>query len=261
MLLGRPSNYFAKGIFRTYRRVLDKMSGGDSVTHAKLNELKVNYRDKRDVFTEKDLVAKEPIAQFKDWFDLAVQKGISEPNAMCLATCTKEGYPSARYVLLKGYGKDGFRFFTNYKSRKGMELAVNPRAALVFYWEPLKRSVRIEGTVEKIPAADSDEYFASRWRDSQIGTSVSAQSSVIPSRETLSNLEEKMKLEYEGKEIPRPEFWGGYKVIPHTIEFWQGQTDRIHDRIRFRRPKGDEKPDDVMLHQGEDGWVFERLSP
>ncbi|XP_071445821.1 pyridoxine/pyridoxamine 5'-phosphate oxidase-like isoform X2 [Hetaerina americana] len=236
-------------------------SAGDTSNVGTLNALNSQYRLKSDVFTEKDLVAREPIAQFKEWFELAIQKGINEPNAMCLATATKDGIPSARYVLLKGYGKDGFRFFTNYKSRKGHELAANPKAALVFYWEPLKRSVRIEGTVEKLPVVDSDAYFASRWRDSQIGTSVSEQSSVIPSRSTLTALEEKMKVEYEGREIPRPEFWGGYILIPHAVEFWQGQTDRIHDRIKFRRPKTDEKPDGIMLHEGEDGWVFERLSP
>ncbi|KAG8234063.1 hypothetical protein J437_LFUL013559 [Ladona fulva] len=233
-----------------------------SVDNVDYKALRGTYRGKSDVFTEKDLVAKEPIGQFKSWFELACQtEGLKEPNAMCLATATRDAVPSARYVLLKGYGKDGFRFFTHYISRKGQELAENPRAALVFYWEPLKRSVRIEGAVEKVPISDSDAYFASRYRDSQIGTSVSKQSSVIPSREYLTNLEKKLTIECEGKDVPRPEFWGGYKVIPHTVEFWQGQTDRIHDRIRFRRPKENENPDGVLLHEGEDGWVYERLSP
>lgn len=260
MILSRNNFGISAGVI-LIRRIRYKKMSGESSYATDFKALRVNYREKSDTFTEKDLTAKEPIGQFQSWLDLAIKNGVKEPNAMCLATATKEGIPSARYVLLKGYGKDGFRFFTNYKSRKGQELDDNPNAALVFYWEPLKRSVRIQGKVEKLPTSDGDEYFASRDRANQIGTSVSEQSSVIPSREYLADLEKKLNAVYEGKEIPRPESWGGYKVIPETVEFWQGQTDRIHDRIRFRRPRDNEKADGIMLHDGEDGWVYERLSP
>nr|CAD7205836.1 unnamed protein product [Timema douglasi] len=148
-------------------------------------------------------------------------------------------------------------------SKVDQGLAENPRAALSFYWEALKRCVRVEGRVEKLPEEESDSYFHSRPLESQIGSSVSAQSTPIPSRDTLTQRELQLAAEYgDGKkELPRPSHWGGYVVIPESVEFWQGQTTRIHDRIRFRRPRSGEQPDGVMLHRGESGWVYERLSP
>lgn len=222
------------------------------------------YKGKNEAFVEEDLVAKEPIAQFKAWFDEACNTpGIIEANAMCIATATKEGKPSARMVLLKGYGKDGFRFFTNYGSRKGQELIENPQASLCFYWEPLMRSVRIEGNVERISEKESTDYFHSRPRSSQIGACLSPQSQVIEGRHVLTDKEKQLQEEYkdEEKSIPRPEIWGGFRVIPEVIEFWQGQTTRIHDRIRFRKSKADETIDKSLTHEGEEGWVYERLAP
>ncbi|XP_066942864.1 pyridoxine/pyridoxamine 5'-phosphate oxidase-like isoform X2 [Macrobrachium rosenbergii] len=222
------------------------------------------YKGKNEAFTEDDLVAKEPFAQFREWFDQACSTpGIIEANAMCLATSTKCGKPSARMVLLKGYGKDGFRFFTNYTSRKGEELAENPQASLCFYWEPLMRSVRVEGTVEKLSEKESDDYFHSRPRSSQIGACISPQSKVIEGRHILTEKEQDLLEEYsdDKKIIPKPETWGGFRVVPEVIEFWQGQTTRIHDRIRFRKPLPDEVLDEQLTKQGEDGWFYERLAP
>ncbi|KAG7174663.1 Pyridoxine-5'-phosphate oxidase-like [Homarus americanus] len=188
------------------------------------------YKGKNEAFTEDDLVAKEPIAQFASWFDEACHTpGIIEANAMCIATATKCGKPSARMVLLKGYGKDGFRFFTNYGSRKGKEL----------------------GRVEKLGEDVSKEYFHSRPRSSQIGACLSPQSQVICGRHVLTEKDEQLNEEYkdETKLIPKPECWGGFRVVPETIEFWQGQTTRIHDRICFRKPATDEVIDESLTKQ------------
>ncbi|XP_068633131.1 pyridoxine/pyridoxamine 5'-phosphate oxidase-like isoform X1 [Battus philenor] len=226
--------------------------------------MRIKYKDKKDTFLEKHLVSKEPFGQFKSWFeDACDKKEILEPNAMCLATVSKEGYPSARFVLCKGYGKDGYKFFTNYESRKAKEMAENPNVAATFYWEILNRSVRIEGQVEKLSEDESTIYFHSRPVPSQIAACASYQSTPIMSRDVLCEREGKLEAEYiiPGKEVPKPKYWGGYIIRPKSVEFWQGQKDRLHDRIKFRRPKEDEVPDGKILHQGEDGWVYERLSP
>ncbi|XP_063228366.1 pyridoxine/pyridoxamine 5'-phosphate oxidase isoform X2 [Bacillus rossius redtenbacheri] len=226
--------------------------------------MRKKYKDDLEVFTEDDLKLKEPIGQFRVWFEEACKRPeILEPNEVHLATATKDGAPSVRPVLLKGFGTDGFRFFSNYNSRKGRELAENPRAALSFYWPCLNRCVRVEGRVEKIPASESDEYFHSRPIGSQIGSAVSEQSKPIAGRQVLIEKEKAMLAEYGTKnEVPRPSWWGGYIVVPEAVEFWQGQTTRLHDRIRFRKPRaGEEVPDGRLLHQGDDGWVYERLSP
>ena len=169
---------------------------------------------------------------------------------MTLATVSADGRPSARIVLLKGYGADGFRFFTNYESRKGRELAANPFASLVFYWPVMNRSVRIEGRVEKLPADVSDSYFHSRPHGSQIGASVSHQSTVLSSRSDLEQRTQQLEAKYpQGTEVPRPENWGGFLLRPDAVEFWQGQSSRLHDRIKFHR------------ENLESEWVIERLSP
>jgi len=189
----------------------------------------------------------DPIRQFKDWFDAALRAGIKEANAMTLATSTRDGKPSARMVLLKGFDERGFVFFTNYESRKGLELAGNARAALVFYWEPLGRQVRVTGRVTKVTPAESDEYFETRPLGSRFSAAVSRQSKVIASREVLENALLKLKATYPEDGPPRPKNWGGYRVRPDEIEFWQQGEFRLHDRVRYRRRGA--------------RWVMDRLSP
>ncbi len=189
----------------------------------------------------------DPIRQFQRWFDEATSAGLIEPNAMTLATPARDGHPSARMVLLKGFDARGFVFYTNYESRKGGELEQNPQAALVFFWVELERQVRVEGRVERAAPEESDAYFASRPLGSQIGAWASAQSRVIAGREPLERRTAELEDEYAGREVPRPSQWGGYRVVPHVIEFWQGRPSRLHDRLRYRQKDG--------------GWIVERLSP
>jgi len=182
------------------------------------------------------------------WFAEATAAGAAQPEAMALATATPDGWPSARMVLLKGFDERGFVFHTNYQSRKGREMAENPRAAAVLYWVELHRQVRIEGCVETISAAESDAYFRTRARGSQLGALASNQSRVIESRALLERRARELAAGYEGRAIPRPAHWGGYRLRPETLEFWQGQPDRLHDRLRYsRRPDGT--------------WLLERLEP
>ncbi|MBI5917274.1 MAG: pyridoxamine 5'-phosphate oxidase [Bacteroidetes bacterium] len=188
-------------------------------------------------------------AQFHNWFQDALKAGAGEPNAMTLATSTPDGRPSARVVLLKDYGPDGFTFFTNYESRKGRELEANPNVALVFLWLDLQRQVRIEGQVEKLPRAASESYFQSRPRGSQIGAWASPQSSLLENREVLEAKVEAAEKKFQGVDrLPLPEFWGGYLVKPTLIEFWQGQSSRLHDRFQYTK-------------QADGGWLIERLAP
>ncbi|XP_077289027.1 pyridoxine/pyridoxamine 5'-phosphate oxidase-like [Arctopsyche grandis] len=229
-----------------------------------ISSLRIRYKDRSETFLEEHLVAKEPFAQFHSWFEQAKSNAkILEPNAMCLSTATKDGKPSGRFVLCKGYGKDGFKFFTNLESRKAGELKENPNAALTFYWEAMNRSIRIEGVVGTLSNEESETYFHARPVPSQIGASASHQSQPIQSRDVLCDREKILEEKYteKGITVPKPDFWGGYILKPHTVEFWQGQRDRLHDRIRFRLPAEGEVADGVLLHQGENGWVYERLSP
>jgi pyridoxamine 5'-phosphate oxidase len=171
----------------------------------------------------------------------------------------REGFPSNRYVLLKGFDQRGFTFYTNYSSRKADDMETNPNVAVAFYWLPLRRSIRIEGTVTKVSREETETYFHSRPRASQIGALASPQSQVIPSREHIDEIESEIKKKLgESEVVPLPD-WGGYLITPRAIEFWQGQTNRLHDRIRFR--KSDEAVDEKLVHQGENGWVYERLAP
>lgn len=200
----------------------------------------------RESLDEKD-VARDPITQFTRWFDEAVAARIPMVNAMTLATVSAAGRPSARIVLLKDVDQAGFVFYTNYESRKGKELAARPEAALLFYWIELEREVRIEGRVEKVPPEESDQYFSSRPLGSRYAAIVSPQSAAVPDRATLEARFAEAEKRH-GDNPPRPAFWGGYRLIPAAVEFWQGRPNRLHDRVLFRR-----RPDG--------GWKIERLAP
>ncbi len=190
----------------------------------------------------------DPIKQFAKWFEDAEAAHPKLPNAMTLATATSDGKPSARMVLLKGFDQDGFVFFTNYESQKGRELDENPNAALVFYWSGLDRQVRIEGRVRKTSQEESEAYFKTRPVESRLSAWASKQSSTVSHRQVLEDEMERLVLEYEDKEIPLPHYWGGFRLEPSLIEFWQNRPNRLHDRFRYRR-------------QPDGRWMIKRLSP
>jgi pyridoxamine 5'-phosphate oxidase len=190
---------------------------------------------------------RDPIVQFRRWFGEAEAAGVGEPNAMVLATATPDGSPSARVVLLKEVDDRGFVSFTDYRSRKGREMAANPRAALTFFWQPVERQVRIEGSVARIGRDESDRYFRSRPIGARLGAWTSIQSSVLPDRDTLEAAYRATATRFDGADVPVPPDWGGLRVVPESVEFWQGRASRLHDRLRY--------------HRSGDGWVVERLSP
>jgi pyridoxamine 5'-phosphate oxidase len=212
----------------------------------KIADLRTDYM--REALDEAE-VASAPFAQFERWFDEAVSAAVPEPNAMTLATVDGAGRPTARVVLLKGFDERGFVFFTNYASRKGAELAAHPDAALNFFWPELERQVRIEGTVAKVSDADSADYFASRPRLSQIGAWASPQSEPIADRRSLESRFAAAEQRFRD-EVPRPAHWGGYRLRPVMLEFWQGRPSRLHDRIRYRRSPAD-----------PGRWDIDRLAP
>lgn len=199
-------------------------------------------------FSEPDLHI-DPLIQFATWFEEALNAEVNEPNAMTLATASPDGKPSARIVLLKGISDQGFTFFTNYESRKGLEMQLNPNVALVFCWLELQRQVRIEGTISKVSPEESDEYFASRPLKSQLGAIASAQSTPLASREELERRFDSLTIQYENNQPARPLNWGGYLVTPTNIEFWQGRQSRLHDRFVYQR------------NQIDTSWNITRLSP
>jgi pyridoxamine 5'-phosphate oxidase len=209
----------------------------------------IPWQDKTAVseLLERDLDP-SPIRQFEKWFADAVAANVEAPEAMTLATAAPDGAPSARMVLLKGVDHRGFVFFTNYESQKGRELAANPRAALVFYWTPLHRQVRVTGSVAQVSRDESERYFHSRPFTSQIGALASRQSTVLASREEFDECVAQLEANFADATVPLPPYWGGFRVSPETVEFWQGRANRLHDRLRYSR-------------HGNNGWTVERLSP
>lgn len=206
--------------------------------------IRIDYS--RQQLDEKEIAA-DPVVQFHRWFAEALAAQINEPNAMCLSTCTPEGRPAARIVLLKGVEEAAFVFYTNYHSKKGRMVEANPYVALTFFWPELERQVRIEGFAEKTTPEMSDQYFASRPRASQIGAWVSSQSEHIENRQVLEDLLVTTEANFENQEILRPPHWGGYRVVPQLVEFWQGRPSRLHDRVQYTRLA--------------DAWKTERLAP
>ena len=206
----------------------------------------------REEFSQKGLGEEDlhvdPFAQFELWFKQTEEAGYRMPNTMSLATVSSDGQPSQRLVLLKFFDEKGFVFFTNYESRKAKEMIENPKVALLFPWHDLGRQVRINGRAEKVNMAESAKYFLTRPKGSQLGAWVSNQSSVISSRQMLMSKLEEIKSKFKNKEVPLPSFWGGYRVVPDSFEFWQGRKSRLHDRFRY-------------LSQEREGWKIERLAP
>jgi pyridoxamine 5'-phosphate oxidase len=196
---------------------------------------------------EKDL-AKNPFRQFEKWFQEAEAAKVLEPNAMTLATCGRDGRPAARVVLLKACDGRGFVFYTNYESRKGRELDANPHATLLFAWLPMERQITVEGTVTRVTREESEAYFHSRPRQSQLGAWASPQSTAVAGRAVLEESYRVVEKKYEGREVPLPPNWGGFRLVPEIVEFWQGRRSRLHDRLRYRREAGGD-------------WVIERLAP
>ena len=214
------------------------------LTKEYIQNLRQDYRSAS--LAESD-VDQNPFIQFEKWFKEALDAQLFEPNVMTLATADLSGRPSARILLLKGFDENGFVFFTNYDSKKGKELAENPQAAMVFFWGDLERQVRIEGTITKVDEEESTAYFHSRPKGSQIGATASTQSSVIPNREVLEDRVTALTEEFSEKEVPRPANWGGYRLKPDLIEFWQGRSSRLHDRINYEAVNG--------------SWIINRLAP
>ncbi|MEM1157787.1 MAG: pyridoxamine 5'-phosphate oxidase [Verrucomicrobiota bacterium] len=215
---------------------------------SKLKNVEELRRDYRQKALERQKLNSNPIHQFRQWFEEACAAELTEPNAMTLACADDHGKVSARTVLLKAYDEKGFVFFTNYESRKSKALEANPQAAILFPWTDLERQVEINGAAEKISTAESLAYFAKRPIGSRVGAWVSRQSSVISSRSILEAKFEELMTKFKNGEIPLPDFWGGWRIVPEEIEFWQGRTNRLHDRFRY-------------IRQSDESWSINRLSP
>jgi len=242
----------------------DQVQTSAPPTRAKndLSDMRKPYRDQDDGIEESQLPSRDPIKLFEVWFNMAKESNtVYEPNAFCICTASKDGQPSARMVLMKGFDDDGFRFFTHYSSQKGQNIAENPKVSMLFYWDSFNRQVRVEGKAEKLPQEVGEAYFKRRPQSSQIGAAISDQCSLIESREALMNRYDDLKARL-GEEPPaKPPTWGGYLVRPERFEFWQGNTNRVHDRIIFRRPVEGEKVDEKVTRPAEKGWLMERMLP
>ncbi|MBC7654119.1 MAG: pyridoxamine 5'-phosphate oxidase [Oligoflexus sp.] len=216
-----------------------------SIDKATIQNLRQDYRSA--ALSEED-ATENPYKLFEKWFSEALNADVLDPNAMTLATCSNNCMPSARIVLLKEFNEEGFVFYTNYESQKGIEIQQNPYVALVFFWADLERQIRVEGVVEKVSEEESTSYFKSRPKGSQLGALTSPQSKRIPNREFLVEKLAQLEKEYEDNEIIKPKYWGGYRVIPNKIEFWQGRSNRLHDRLAY-------------IQEKDQSWKFERLAP
>ncbi len=221
------------------------MSEAKGLSRDKVEKLRREYKGQG---IAKDNVHEDPLQQFEKWFQVAVESNLIDSNAMTLATADAEGRPSSRVVLLKGYDQRGFVFYTNYKSRKAVQLDENPHASLCFYWKEFERQIRIRGQVVRLPREESESYFETRPRDSQIGAWASLQSGIVENRAELEKNFRKYEEKFKGKEVPLPEFWGGYLLEPTVYEFWQGRPSRMHDRLEYKWSKNE-------------GWKIRRLSP
>ncbi len=216
------------------------------MNHTDIAGIRTDYRQHR---LSEEMAGPDPLFFFRQWFEEAIKSQVNEPNAMCLSTATPEGKPAARIVLLKGVDQTGFVFFTNYHSRKGQMLEANPQAALTFFWPELERQVRVEGKVEKVSEQEADAYFLSRPFQSQLGAWASDQSVVIPNREFLEEKYRKTEENFSQNQMFRPPHWGGYRLVPDLLEFWQGRASRLHDRIQY------------TLDNTTANWKIDRLSP
>jgi pyridoxamine 5'-phosphate oxidase len=210
-------------------------------------DIKALRREYASRALDESTIDADPIHQFRTWFDEALKSEVLDANAMAVATVSAEGVPSVRTLLLKDIDPRGLVFFTHYNSPKGNDLLANPRASLLFYWAPLERQVRVTGDVERVPAAESDAYFASRPRESQVAAWAARQSSQLPDRAALERRYEEIATKYQGQDVPRPPDWGGFRVVPHRFEFWQGRPKRLHDRVVYVKEGG--------------GWRRARLAP
>jgi pyridoxamine 5'-phosphate oxidase len=217
-----------------------------------MSELQEQIAKLRKDYQQGDLdeksILSDPVAQFQKWFSEALKAAVPEPNAMALATASKQGLPAVRIVLLRGATQRGFTFFTNYDSRKGQEIADNPEAALLFFWPELERQIRIEGRIEFVSPEESDDYFLNRPWNNRLSAWASPQSAQIPNREFLEDLVKEYQAKFKDAEIHRPENWGGYRLVPRYIEFWQGRSSRLHDRLAFSL-------------QSDQSWKLSRLAP